>query len=179
MNYLNMFICYLHLRIISILNPSSRITCKGFSLISNKANIEVAKNTDLMLGKGLHLRSGVVLSVRSGALLKLGDGVFINRNTIVTSRKSIIIEDGVTIGPNVCIYDHDHDMSNRGGYILDSILIKRNAWIGSGVIILKGVVIGESAVIASGSIVTKDVPAYTVLIQKRNNEYTKTNTAEK
>lgn len=46
-------------------------------------------------------------------------------------------------------------------------------------IILKGVVIGESAVIASGSIVTKDVPAYTVLIQKRNNEYKKTNNAEK
>lgn len=68
-----------------------------------------------MLGKGLHLRSGVVLSVRSGALLKLGDGVFINRNTIVTSKKSVIIEDGVTIGPNVCIYDHDHDMSKRGG----------------------------------------------------------------
>lgn len=37
---------------------------------------------------------------------------------------------------------------------------------------LKGVTIGEHCVIASGVIVTKDVPANTVLIQKRiNTEY--------
>ena len=44
-------------------------------------------------------------------------------------------------------------------------------WIGSNVTILKGVTIGEGAVVASGCIVTKDVPSYTVLIQKRNSIY--------
>lgn len=37
----------------------------------------------------------------------------------------------------------------------EKIVIKKNAWIGSGVVILPGVVIGESSVIGAGSIVTK------------------------
>lgn len=101
--------------------------------------------------------------------MELGNGVFINRNTIITSRRSIIIEDGVTIGPNVCIYDHDHNVNNRGEYILQNVVVKKNVWIGSGVIILKGVTIGENAVVASGSVVTKDVPDNTILIQKRQS----------
>lgn len=58
-----------------------------------------------------------------------------------------------------------------GGYILDSVMVKKNAWIGAGVIILKGVTIGENAVVASGCVVTKDVPDNTILIQKRLSTY--------
>ena len=68
-------------------------------------------------------KAGSVLAIRDNALLKIGNGVFINRNTIITSRKSIILEDGVTIGSNVCIYDHD--IYNRGGYMLDNLFIKK------------------------------------------------------
>ena len=112
---LKLIIGYLRLQIKKIINPNSIIICKRFSKIESKVTIEVAKKSKLIMGKSLHIRSGVVLSVRSGALMNLGNGVFINRNTIITSRKSIVIEDGVTIGPNVCIYDHDHDVHNRGG----------------------------------------------------------------
>ena len=45
--------------------------------------------------------------------------------------------------------------------------IGKNVWIGAGAIILKGVIIGENSVISAGSIVTKDIPANTILIQKR------------
>ena len=50
-------------------------------------------------------------------------------------------------------------------------MVKKNAWIGAGVIILKGVTIGENAVVASGCVVTKDVPDNTILIQKRLSTY--------
>lgn len=63
------------------------------------------------------MRAGSVLTVRQGAHLKIGKSVFINRNTIIAARKSITIGDGVTIGPNVCIYDHDHDIHNRVGCV--------------------------------------------------------------
>lgn len=178
MNRLNALMSYLRLYIISILNKNCRINYKPFFLISRKVYIEVSKKSELNIGRGVHIRDGVVLSVRNHALLKLSDGVFINRNTIITSRKSIIIENGVTLGPNVCIYDHDHDMHNRGGYFCNEIKIKKNAWIGAGTIILKGVEIGENAVIASGSVVTKNVPANTILLQKRNSEYKIINDAE-
>lgn len=46
---------------------------------------------------------------------------------------------------------------------------KKNVWIGANVIILKGVTIGENSVVSAGSIITKDVPANTILVQKRTN----------
>lgn len=156
-----------------MLSPNSGIVLTGFSRVNRNTAIEVANKSLLKIGKGVYTRQGVALSVRDGATLELGNGVFINRNTIITSRRSIIIEDGVTIGPNVCIYDHDHDVHNRGEYVLENMIVKKNAWIGSGVIILKGVTIGENAVVASGSVVTKDVPDNTILIQKRQSFFKK------
>ena len=157
---------------IKVIHCKSHISIMGYSNISRKTSLEIGNNSVLSLGCGIHIRDRVVLSVRDNASLLIGNGVFINRNSIVTARKSIIIEEGVTIGPNVCIYDHDHDIRNRGGYLVGHIIIKKNAWIGAGVIILKGVTIGENAVVASGSVVTKDVPDNSILIQKRQSIYT-------
>ena len=58
---------------------------------------------------------------------------------------------------------------------MDDIVIGNNVWIGSGVIITKGVTIGDNAVVAAGSVVTKDVPAQTILIQKRESTYKRYN----
>lgn len=152
-----------------MLSPNSMIVLRGFSRVNRNTEIEVANRSLLKIGKGVYTRPRVVLSVREGATLELGNGVFINRNTMITSRRSIIIEDGVTIGPNVCIYDHDHKVHNRSEYILQNVLVKKNVRNGSGAIILKGVTIGENAVVASDSVVTKDVPDNTILIQKRQS----------
>lgn len=56
-----------------------------------------------------------------------------------------------------------------GGYCVKEIYIDKNVWIGSNVVILKGVTIGADSVVASGCVVTKDIPANTILIQKRLN----------
>lgn len=163
---------------LKLTNPSARIKVNGSTLVSTDADIEVATNSTLQIGRGLHARKNAVLAVREGAELTIGDGVFINRNTIIMARKSISIGKGVTIGPNVCIYDHDHDICNRGAYTSETVAIGDNAWIGSNVTILKGVTIGEGAVVASGSVVTKKVPAHTILIQKRDSIYKSLENAE-
>ena len=82
---------------------------------------------------------------------------------MIVCRKEITIGKGVTIGPNVVIYDHDHDMVNRGNLVCKSISIGDNTWIGAGSTILKGVSIGDNSVIAAGTIVTKDVPNNTLV----------------
>ena len=150
---------------------SSNIIVKGSILVHDKTDIEVGRGSTLQIGKGARILQNTALAVRDGATLSIGNGVFINRNSIITARKNISIEDGVTIGSNVCIYDHDHDMRNRGEFLLDNVVIKRNAWIGSNVVVLKGVTIGEEAVIGGGSIVSKNVPDHTILIQKGNSIY--------
>jgi len=88
---------------------------------------------------------------------------FINRNSMIVAMEKIEISSGVTIGPNVCIYDHDHDLHNKCGYSTASVKIEKNAWIGAGCIILKGVTIGEGAVVAAGAVVTKKVEPYSIV----------------
>lgn len=87
---------------------------------------------------------------------------FVNRNCLIVSRKQIYVGNGMTIGPNVCIYDHDHNFKNESledHYISESICIADDVWIGANAVILKGVHIGRGAVIAAGAVVVSDVPA--------------------
>ena len=44
------------------------------------------------------------------------------------------------------------------------VRIGHDVWIGHGAIVLPGIEIGSGAVVGAGSVVTKDVPAYTVVV---------------
>lgn len=94
------------------------------------------------------------------------NGCFINRNCNIIAMKRIEIGKGVTIAPNVCIYDHDHNIYGGNSiqhFISAPVIIKDNVWIGANAVILKGVTIGEGAVVGAGAVVTKDVPADSVV----------------
>ena len=58
------------------------------------------------MGKRVNIRSNVEVMADGGKIVIHGHN-FINRNTIICAHSMIEIEEGVTIGPNVCIYDHD------------------------------------------------------------------------
>ena len=146
-----------------------RIMFGGQCLISSKCDLEIARDSVVSIGKRVTAEKNCLIAARPLSSISLGNGVYINRNCIVVAHKQISVEDGVTIGPNCCIYDHDHDLKNRGAFVAKPIHIGKNAWIGANVLIMKGVSIGDEAVIAAGCIVTKDVPAGSILIQKREN----------
>lgn len=46
----------------------------------------------------------------------------------------------------------------------DMVHIGHDVWIGHGAIILPGVIIGNGAIIGAGSVVTKDVPAWSIVV---------------
>ncbi len=100
-----------------------------------------------------------------GKNIRLGKNVFINFNCTFLDLGGITLEDGVFIGPNTCVITENHPEEEelRHGLYTRPILIKRNAWIGAGVMILPGITIGENAIVGAGSIVTKDVPANTIV----------------
>lgn len=102
--------------------------------------------------------------INYGKNINIGKNVFINFNCTFLALGKITIEDDVLIGPNVSLITENHplDPTQRKGLISKSILIKRNAWIGSNVTVLPGVTIGENSVIAAGAVVSKDVPDNTV-----------------
>ncbi len=129
--------------------------------------INIHRNGRLVLGNKIRVHSGSKLSVTAGAELKIGDNTAINYNCIFVARESICIGKECTFGPNVIIFDHDHDFRasthmNGNAFQNKKVIIGDNVWIGANVIILKGASIGNNSVIAAGTVVRGDVPAYSV-----------------
>lgn len=145
---------------------------RGFPRFSCKSDIRIRKNCRLELGDKCHITDHVTLRIAAHGDLVIKSSSSISQQTIIVCHDNIQIGNNVMIGPNVTIYDHDHDfrakgLMNQKGYVTSPIVIEDNVWIGSNVIVLKGVRIGEGSVIASGTLVTKDVPPNTIIYDKR------------
>ncbi len=100
-----------------------------------------------------------------GKHIKIGKNVFINHDCSFLDLGGITIEDDVLIGPKVNLITENHPInpSQRKSLVLNSIRIKRNAWIGAGATILPGMTIGKNSIVAAGALVTKDVPDNTIV----------------
>jgi len=118
------------------------------------------------VGMMSHFESGVLVKA-SGGEIEIGKNVYLNRGVIIASREKVSVGNRVTVGPNTCIYDHDHGKKPGECFVTSPVVINDNVWIGAGCVILKGVTIGKNATIAAGSVVTKDVPENTTMYQKR------------
>lgn len=121
----------------------------------------------LHIGKDVTTERGVFIAARKEAELHIGEKTYINRNTCIVAKEFINIGNNVSIGPNVCIYDHDHSDKSKTGYVTAPITIGNHVWIGSNCTILKGVKIGNNTTIAAGSVITHDIPDNCVVYQKR------------
>lgn len=148
---------------------SRNVDIRGNCYLSLKSDVKVDKGGRLDIKGSVTVESGSFVGVRKEGELVIGKSVYINRNCNIVARDNITISDGVTIGPGTCIYDHDHNLKDRGEFVTKSINIGKHVWIGANVIILKGVEIGNNSVIAAGSVITCDVPPNTVVVQKREN----------
>lgn len=153
---------------------------KGFeftnlNLISPFTEIEIGKKSKIVLGKKIRIRSGSKIKARNDAKIKIGDNTSLNHGCMVISHEKIIIGKDVQFGPNVLIYDHDHDFKTKNGlkdlkYKTSSVVIGDNVWIGANTIILRGTKIGNNCVIGAGSVIKGDYAHNTIIIQKRVEE---------
>lgn len=142
--------------------------------ISPNVVLEFNKGSKVMLGNKIRVHSGSKIKVREGAELNIGDNVKINYYCIIACHEKISIGEGTEFGPSVYLYDHDHDY--KKGFNANSdeecfkkapIEIGKNCWIGANTVILRGTKIGDNCVIGAGCIVRGDVPANSILVQKR------------
>jgi maltose O-acetyltransferase len=105
-------------------------------------------------------REGLRVGENSG----WGVGCFINAGGGVT------IGNNVLIGPKVVIHSLNHVYRDAGvlirfqGHVAKPVVIEDDVWIGAGAVILPGVRVGRGAVVGAGSVVTKDVPAFGVVV---------------
>lgn len=145
------------------------------SVISPFTEIEVGKGGRITLGKLVRMRSGSKIRARKDAELIIGDNTALNYGCIFTAHKRITIGKDVKFGPNVLIYDHDHDFRTPNGlkklkYKMNAVEIGDNCWIGANTVILKGSKIGNNCVIGAGSIIKGRYEDNSIIIQKRDTE---------
>ena len=131
---------------------------------------EFNRGSHVKIGRMVRVHSGCKIKARSGGALTLEEGAKLNYNCILACHESITIGAGTVFGPSVYVYDHDHDYHHplrEDRYLSAPVIIGKNCWIGANAVILRGSTIGDNCVIGAGCIIKGDIPANTVVVQKR------------
>ena len=145
------------------------------AIMSPITEVTVEGKSELRVGRKLKMHNGAKIRVRKGGKLEIGKNFGMSNNCVVTAYDHITIGDDVMLGPNVLIYDQDHDYHAEGGvaameFKTSPIVIGNNVWIGANTLILRGTTIGDNCVIGGGAVVRGTFPANSVIIQKRTTE---------
>ncbi|MBQ7290377.1 MAG: acyltransferase [Clostridia bacterium] len=149
-------------------------TFKGslYSVVSPFTEISLEYGAKLNIGRKFRMRDGAKIRVRKGAECKIGKNVSVNSNNMIACHESIFIGDNIQFGPNVQIYDHDHDFRAEGGvsamkYKTAPVEIGNNVWVGANVVILRGTKIGDNCVVGAGAVIKGNYPDNSIIVQKR------------
>ena len=135
------------------------------------AGVQVGKGTKIWLYS--HVQSGSTLgekvsigqNVNVGNNVKIGNSVKIQNN--VSVYEGVELEDFVFCGPSMVFTNIQHPRSEfpqRGTEFYAKTLVKKSASIGANATIVCGSTIGEYAFIGAGAVVTKDVPAFALVV---------------
>ncbi len=114
----------------------------------------IRENT--IIGEETLVGTGVTIDDRC----RIGDRVNIQTGVYIPT--GTIIEDDVFLGPRAVLTNDRH--MGRTTHWHEPVTLKRGARIGANSVILPGITIGEEAVVGAGTVVTKDVPAYVIVV---------------
>ncbi|KAM5349238.1 hypothetical protein ACJ41O_005745 [Fusarium nematophilum] len=107
-------------------------------------------------------------SIDYGCNTKIGSNFYSNFGLVIVDSALVTIGDRVMCGPNVAIFAASHPtdarMRKEGVEFALPVTIGDDCWIGGNAVILPGVTIGKGSTVAAGSLVTKDVPAWSVVM---------------
>jgi acetyltransferase-like isoleucine patch superfamily enzyme len=103
-----------------------------------------------------------------GSNTTVGDYFFTNHNCQILDGGKVTFGDHVFIAPNCLFTTAEHaldvEQRNEGLEVALPITIGNNVWIGDKACILGAVKIGEGSVIGANTVISKDVPAYSVVV---------------
>ena len=126
------------------------------------------------IGRGVMIRPSSYYGIDLGEGLEIGNHSSIGPYGYVGCSGRIRIGDNVMLGPKCSLFAENHRFGDSERSIKSQgverrgIVIEDDCWIASGVTILDGVTIGRGSVIGAGTLVTKDVPAGSVLVDRRD-----------
>ncbi len=114
---------------------------------------------DSIIGENCTIGQNVVVSIA----VVLGNNVKVQNNVSIYT--GVICEDDVFLGPSMVftnVINPRSSLSRKNAYL--KTLVKKGASIGANATIICGNTIGEYAFIGAGAVVTKNVPAYALVI---------------
>mgnify|MGYP001397955236 CR=1 FL=1 len=120
-----------------------------------------------------HIQSGsnIGKNCSIGQNVNIGNNVLIGNSVKIQNNVSVYegveLEDFVFCGPSMVFTNVKlprSEFPQRGSKHYQKTLIKKSASIGANATIVCGVTIGEYALIGSGAVVTKDIPAYSLVV---------------
>ena len=150
-----------------------KINNKYFVHESSYVDSDVSIGDNTKIWHYSHIQTGAIIgencsigqNVNIGNNVKIGNSVKIQNN--VSIYEGVELEDFVFCGPSMVFTNIKlprSEFPQRGREFYSKTLVKKSASIGANATIVCGVTIGEYALIGSGAIVTKDVPAYALVV---------------
>ncbi|SVC94250.1 uncharacterized protein METZ01_LOCUS347104, partial [marine metagenome] len=134
-------------------------------------NVQIGEGTKIWHFS--HVQSGASIgencsigqNVNVGNNVKIGNHVKIQNN--VSVYEGVELDDYVFCGPSMVFTNIKvprSEFPQRGTEFYSKTLVKKSVSIGANATIVCGVTIGEYAMIGSGTVVTKDIPAYAMVV---------------
>lgn len=165
-------------RRVALVMRRARWLGRGWPLaLAFESRVRITGSGHVRLANRVRLNREVWLNAEEGGEIAIGERSAIGRYSQITASGTITIGADVLISPGVIIMDHSHGSADvRAPYISQplitrgAICIEDGCWLGAYVCVLSGtepVTIGEGSVIGAGAIVTKDVPAWSVVVSER------------
>lgn len=161
------------------ISHGKHITCGKNVKFEDFSEIHGLCSDGLVFGDYVTISRGVMIHPSSyygndlGKGLVMGEHSYIGPHGYVGCSGKITIGKNVMFGPKCSLFAENHNFSDTDSSIKSQgvnqkgITIEDDCWIGSNVVVLDGVTIGKESVIGAGMLVTKDVPAGSIVMDKR------------
>lgn len=161
------------------ISHGKHITCGKNVKFEDFSEIHGLCSDGLVFGDYVTISRGVMIRPSSYYGNDLGKGLVMGEHSsigpygYVGCSGMITIGKNVMFGPKCSLFAENHNFSDieknikSQGVNQKGITVEDDCWIGSNVVILDGVTIGKESVIGAGTLITKDVPAGSVVMDKR------------
>ena len=150
----------------AVIHPTAEVSPKAklgdgtrvWHLVQIREGVTIGRNC--IIGKDVYIDFDVTI----------GDNVKIQNSALIYHGATI--EDGVFIGPQVCLTNDrmpraitsDGRLKGNDDWVVGPILVKYGASLGAGSLILPNVTVGRFALVGAGAIVSRDVPDHGLVV---------------
>jgi UDP-2-acetamido-3-amino-2,3-dideoxy-glucuronate N-acetyltransferase len=148
------------------IHPTAEVSSEASVGCGTRIWRQVHVREHAMIGEHCNIGKGVYVD----AHVRIGSNVKIQNNASVF--EGVTLEEGVFVGPHVCFTNDlfpraitpDGKLKSAEDWTITPTLVKYGASLGAGSVIRCGVTIGEFALVGAGAVVTRDVPAYALVL---------------